>query len=318
MLTGDPPLDESNVATVAQRHLEEKALPFKKLRQLPKPFQRLILQATARYPQQRFTSVGEFARAIPGTQALDHSAEFSKLLAHQAAREMDETPMPDVFSGKGYIEHPEDSGELWADLGPRQAANPRQPITKKESATRERPKPRSSRRDADLRVDFGKVRREELKRDREVRRTSETPRLSDTLDLAKWAQYSASFVVGLIGFHMLGSWVAGAVVVKIGLGLSPLIAAYIWIMFSPFRRVHGGLHERIFAPMARAWMASVGIAWLAGMLIFPTYAAGATRVQSRWLVGESGPLAAVFGGAIDALSGILTRLFAFSAGVVPW
>jgi serine/threonine protein kinase len=319
MLTGDPPLDETNVASVAQRHLEEKALPFKRIKQLPKPFQHLILKATARYPQQRYTSVSEFARDIPGASALDNSAEFSALLAQKAARQSQPTPMPDVFSGKNYVEHPEESGEFWADMGSRKVADPavtRMPRAD-DSRERPRPKPRASVRQAELQVDYGKVRRDELRREREVRRTPEESR-NELPDLTEWMQYAGAIVVGLIGLHMLGSWIAGALVAKLALGASPLFAAWLWIMFSPYRRVHGGFRHRILLPLSRAWMAVVGVAFLVGALVFPKYAAGATRLQSRWLVGEDGVSAAVLGGTVDALSRLLTRIFEFTAGVVPW
>ncbi len=324
MLTGDPPLDESNVATVAQRHLEEKPLPFRKLKQLPKPFQRLILKATARFPQQRFTSVSEFARAIPGATSLDHSAEFSKLLAEKAAREIQPTPIPEVFSGKGYIEHPEDSGELWADLGPRKAADPKSKLPTgerdrpKTRRREERSKPTKSPRSKELQVDFGVVRREELRREREVRRTSEERRTNDSADVTRWAWYGAALCVGLVGFHMLGSWISGALIAKVGLGLSPLLAGYLYVAFSPTRRVHGSFEQRVLVPLSRAWMSAVGIALLAGAVIFPKYAAGATRLQARWLVGEEGAAATALGSTADALSRVLTAIFEFTASVVPW
>lgn len=192
MLTGDQPIEAANVATVAQKHLDDKPLPFKKIKQLPKAFQRLILKATARYPQQRFTSVPEFARAIPGAIDLDHSAEFSKLLAQRAAEANEQESIPEVFSGRGYVEHPEDSDELWTDLGPRRAADPSTP---KEAISgeferpkrpadrtgeRERPKPRRSSRPDELEVDYAKVRREDWRRDREQRQTAE--RVRDSSD----------------------------------------------------------------------------------------------------------------------------------------
>lgn len=313
MLTGETPIDAPNVALVAQIHIDDDPIPFKKLNELTPRFQKLILKATARRPEERFGRVADFARQLPQIEGVEHSDEFVGLLGDvrtQPPRE-DGKPDPDewrdVFSGKNYVAPPPEE----PDEPYRRPSKPlpRPAVTKPEP---ERPRPRR-----DLELDVGRVRRDELRRER----SSDRPEVSAS---AVWARSGdapkdVAWVVAGLASLFVSFVIASTVFVSANgpgrwlVGLLPFAAALVATQFSPTRRIAGGVFGSYVLPASR-YMCVV----LAILVVFVAFydaegAASKLSLHGAWFVANA-PEDSVLRKATEALGEALGTLFSFASG----
>ncbi len=124
MCTGEESVPNTNVAKVAQLHLDDDPLDLPKLRSLPEPLREVILTATARHARDRYGNAAEFRAALE--EALESGRakhrEATKTVSNgrKDAEEGERTRgsrNSDVFSGEGYLAPP-DEEELAASVSP--------------------------------------------------------------------------------------------------------------------------------------------------------------------------------------------------------
>ena len=76
MLTGEPPVEGTNVAAIAQTHIDPAPLPFKRLDRIPPDLQRLIRMATRRDSTDRIPTAKRFSKLLGDAVNVDVSVEL--------------------------------------------------------------------------------------------------------------------------------------------------------------------------------------------------------------------------------------------------
>lgn len=323
MLTGEDPIEAPNVASVAQIHIDDEPIPFAALDRLTTRFQKLILKATARDPGARFQSVTEFARQLPQMD-VEYSEEFSGLLLDQLDAGTDRDGLDEIsentwdfFSGKNYIEPPDESE---ASDERRRRRRPRRDRPRKKPARMERdvvrPQPRSG-----LEVDVGRVRRDEIRRQREREAHAAAGRAAASSGAGRSAWYAAglfalyvSFVVASTVFFSSDGWERWVV------GALPAGATLLWTQFSDIRRVHGTFGERWLEPSARRMIYTTLILLAVVAVVLPADAASRLDQNAAWFVDRIPQEHAlhIVASATSALGEALAAVFSVASKVIPW
>ncbi len=314
MLTGSSPFTEPTVALIAQAHVDDEPLPFAHLDRLTARFQTLILRATARQPQNRFTDVGSFARALPTIGATDFSAEFSKLMDDGGLAE--ESPAVedwDAFSGKNYVEAPASEAVFDEPIARSKAPKPAQPVRLNvETEAPRRPL-------GGVALDLGHVRRDELQRKRDV--TVGTPVVVVERD---WK--SAAWILGGMGACFAAFVLASTVFVdgngpdRWFVGFLPMGIAALWSRFSGVQRHHGSQLETMVVPFFKHMVLTLGVLLLVVCVAMPESGASRMANAGTWFVDDvskSSPLRLVHT-VTETVASVFAWLFAFSSKVIPW
>ena len=111
MLTGEPPIDADQIAEVVRLHLADEPFAFPRLPELPPLLQRVILKSTSRQPQDRYPDAKTFAAALRGEEQAPQQPPAAPADPAPAKE-----PHKDVFSGRHYIDIPEEHDELFDPL----------------------------------------------------------------------------------------------------------------------------------------------------------------------------------------------------------
>lgn len=311
MCTGEDSIEEDSVAQVAQFHLDDAPLPLKKLKELPLPLQEIIRRATARKVENRFPDAKTFRAAI------DEILEKRKRRKEPIplASSPDNAPQnqtdsgvsrrtSDVFSGKGYLESPEEPEETTPGTSSSRGGNrpltpgPRAPLRQPSSAGRSRSKSRSGSRassqgstrlkSSELDLDLDSV--EEQQRERHQRRRRSEKR-EKSLEAHHSRQYlrlwvgslAALMVSGYLGFSIVGGALGMlATPMRFVAALLPLGLALLWSIFSP--NPYRDLARKRMVPWAKRAAIMVVISVLVLMVTIPETARDSLRSDALWFV----------------------------------
>lgn len=306
MLTGDPPVDMTlNVAAVAQLHIDDAPLPFGQWSMVPRGYRDLIRKATSRQPENRFPTVREFARALPDEALNDMTGEFRRLVEEEV----------DVFSGKGYVDFPD--SESYEDPAPR-AHNRSRNVDRQMLASRSTGRKRSQ---AELQLDVGKLKREQLTRRREERteevNRSEMPESSELLrQLGFGAIGLATFWFAFVLLTCLSGPPTGQ---RLAVFAAHVVGAVLWTEFSTVTSLNNRLTARWLVPLMQhgAYLLAIEVVLVA--LVMSDYAVSAMQNSATWPAQAMGLSSNSFVGAVVGSSaGILQSIFEITSSLIPW
>jgi hypothetical protein len=170
-------------------------------------------------------------------------------------------------------------------------------------------------------VDVGRVRREELRRERERKANAAAGRKAARAGAGRIAWYLgglfafyASFVVASTVFFSADGWERWIV------GLLPGASAVIWTQFSDIRRLHGTFADRWIEPTARRMVYTIGVLLLVVAVTLPADAASRLDQNAAWFVDripEEHVLHVVVS-ATETLGEVLGAAFSVASKVIPW
>ncbi len=302
MLTGETPVEGKTVGEVVQNHIAEEPLPFPKLNLVSERFQKLVLKATARDPRARFRSVQEFARQLPRIDSADYSDEFAVLLGEPEDDDFDE-----LFSGRGYIEPP--------------PIEETEPPRRRPSRPRPEPAPAPRRQPArreELKVDHGRIRRDEIRRDVASRREADR---SNTFSTSSWQRDGVWITVGVLSllfvFHVTSTVYANGGASRVFIGLIPLAGAILAVQFSPMRRIGRGFREDWVLPLSRNLLVALVIVMLVTGFLIPEDAASRMKLAGGWMVADA-PADSVVRRGVEGIAEGFAGVFSFASSIKPW
>lgn len=305
MLTGDSPLDSNlNVSQVAQIHIDEKPIPFKKISDLPRPFAKLIRKATSRYPSDRFQTVRDFAKFLPRQADMEMTGEFQRLVG--LGEEEDSVPL--VFKGQTYVAPPEEDEEV-SDPVSRSRELPKIDVRPQREARKFGSK-------EELKLDVTRVRREEIDRKRGPT-TRESKKVEHTPVTGGQIAWILAGTFGVfVCVHLAGTLIPGGTVVKGALGLLPTALAVVWAHFSEVRAIYGNAMEKWVVPVMRYQLAVLALMLVVMILVMPGYALAALEENAYWfseaIGGESLNI------ILDLWVKPLRWILALTNSLLPW
>ena len=255
MCTGLDSVGGDNVAKVAQAHLAEEPLELEGLAELPSVLQSIVRRATARHSKDRFQSAAEFR------EALEEAVELGKrknVEAKTVAAVADGGPQKekkqkakerrsDVFSGRGYVELPEEAVE---PRRPSTGAGVRPPTPSTRQATPRHPSPRPggaggaatpskeigrpSSGTLDLDMDTVEQQKREIARKRHASLKRQRQAERDNGKIWRWtASLTVIAVATFLSFVLVGGAMGAlALPMRFGIALLPAILALLWAVFS--------------------------------------------------------------------------------------
>ena len=304
MLTGDSPLDSHlNVSQVAQIHIDEKPIPFRKIADLPRPFAKLIRKATSRYPSDRFQTVRDFAKFLPRQADMEMTGEFQRLVG--LGEEEDSVPL--VFKGQTYVAPPEEDDEV--DLASRSREIPKVDVRPQREARKFSSK-------EELKLDVSRVRREEIERKRGpiTRESKAVEKAPITAGQIAWIVAGAFGV--FISVHLAGALIPGGTAVKAALGLLPTALAVVWAHFSEVRAIYGNLLEKWIVPVMRYQFAVLALMLVVMVLAMPGYASAALEENAYWFSEAMG--ADALNVILDLWVKPLRWILSLTNSLLPW
>ncbi len=310
MCTGEDSIEEDSVAQVAQFHLDDAPLPLKKLKELPLPLQEIIRRATARKVENRFPNAKSFRTAL--NDILEKRKRRKEAIAPpsspgKAQKQTDSgvsRRTSDVFSGKGYLESPEESEETTPRTSSSRGGNrprtpgPRAPLRQSSSVGRARSKSRSGSRSSsqvpartkssELDLDLDSVEKQQRERHQRRRRSEKREKSLEAHHsrqyLRLWVGSLAALMVsGYLGFSIVGGALGMlATPMRIFAALLPLGLALLWSIFSP--NPYRDLARKRMVPWAKRAVIMVVISVLVLMVTIPETARDSLRSDALWFV----------------------------------
>ncbi|AWV89301.1 serine/threonine protein kinase [Bradymonas sediminis] len=316
MLAGDPPIAHTSVAAVVREHLDDGPLPFPNLGRLRPEMQKIVLKATARAPQERFATVREFLDALAPRDAAPGAQIFKRPTVQAGAPEGlvsslgEESSVPDVFSGRNYIEvphHPDEAPQRTArPAAPRPSLRKTQP-GRAQRATTPVPSLRTDELDLDLDA-IDRQRRQAERQRRQLNRSAQNSRRSHasnapagrTMEQERDARGIDMGVIGqrvllvltgfagaYLGFLILSAMMVGqSTSAKWAAGAAMLAVAVLASRFSGTRVVGGDFAQRWLSPVARNLIIFSALIFIAGLFIDPADTAKALESDPTWFLAK--------------------------------